>query len=146
MTIGEKIKILRENREWTQAAMAKKLNISPATVQKWEVEKNDPPLKEIKRLCALFGESADCLLDDTIEVMDYILIDIVPSECFEECSDSDHKIYDAGLKKEAKLHRFNNKSGSAYSAIYFRREEVYSCEREHESDMIKCWNEMARDS
>lgn len=39
MTIGKKILILRINREWTQATLAEKLNVSSDTVQKWEAEK-----------------------------------------------------------------------------------------------------------
>lgn len=78
MTIGEKIKIMRENREWTQAVMADMLSVSPDTVQKWEVEKNTPPTAEVRRLCELFDVSAELLLDDTVEVAAYIEIDREP--------------------------------------------------------------------
>ena len=56
-TIAEKIRILRENREWTQAQLAEKMAISESTVQKWEVEKHTPPLAEIKRLSKVFYTS-----------------------------------------------------------------------------------------
>ena len=49
-TFSEKIRILRKNREWTQAQLAEALSVSESTVQKWEVDKNTPPVTEIKRL------------------------------------------------------------------------------------------------
>lgn len=141
MTIGEKIKVLRENREWTQAMLADRLSVHPDTVQKWEVEKNTPPTSEIKRLCQLFDVSADLLLDDKIYVADYIEIDRSPGFFCSGYDEGDHIIYDADLRKEAKLHRFDNAAGCAYSAIYVCGREVYSCERDHEPQMIKYWNE-----
>ena len=141
MTIGEKIKTMRENREWTQAAMADMLSVSPDTVQKWEVEKNTPPTAEIKRLCELFDVSADLLLDDEISVDAYFEIDRAPGIFCSGHDEGEHVIYDAALRKEAKLHRFDNPAGCAYSAIYVCGKEVYSCERAHEAQMIKYWNE-----
>ena len=49
-TFSEKLRILRKNKEWTQAQLADALSVSESTVQKWEVDKNAPPVSEIKRL------------------------------------------------------------------------------------------------
>ena len=141
MTIGEKIRVLRENREWTQAAVAEQLHVSADTVQKWEVEKNTPPTAEVKRLCELFGVSADLLLDDAISVADYIELEKLPGLFCSGHEEGDHTIYDADLRNGAKLHRFDNPAGCSYSAIYAYGKEVYSCEHAHEPQMIKYWNE-----
>ncbi len=39
------------------------------------------------------------------------------------------------------LHRFLNKAGEPYSAIYVGRDERLSCERGHEQGMIDYWNQ-----
>lgn len=59
-----------------------------------------------------------------------------------------HKVYDAELKRNAKLHQFKNADGVEYSAIYelsppfiLGYREMACCERENEADMIKWWNE-----
>jgi len=56
--------------------------------------------------------------------------------------DSMHKIYDANLKGGALLHRFNNRVGVAYSAIYDGDYEALNCETSRELGMIKLWNKM----
>ena len=53
-TFSEKLRILRKNKEWTQAQLADALSVSESTVQKWEVDKNAPPVSEIKRLAEVF--------------------------------------------------------------------------------------------
>lgn len=52
-----------------------------------------------------------------------------------------HEIFDAGLKGGARLHRFKNRAGVDYSAIYIGENEYASHERSRESDMIRWWNE-----
>ena len=56
-TFSEKLRILRKNKEWTQAQLADALSVSESTVQKWEVDKNAPPVSEIKRLAEVFALS-----------------------------------------------------------------------------------------
>ena len=71
----------------------------------------------------------------------------VPSDVFagdNPATDSDHMVLDAGLKSNATLHRFTDKKGKKYSAIYIGMEEMRSCYRECEGQMIRDWNtEMA---
>ena len=52
-----------------------------------------------------------------------------------------HEIFDAGLNGGARLHRFENRAGVDYSAIYVGDEEYVSHARRRESDMIRWWNE-----
>ena len=71
-TFSEKLRILRKNREWTQDQLADALSVSESTVQKWEVDKNEPPVSEIKRLAEVFCLPVSYLVDDAIEVIHQI--------------------------------------------------------------------------
>ena len=144
-TFSEKIRILRKNREWTQAQLANALSVSESTVQKWEVEKNAPPVSEIKRLAEVFFLPVTYLVDDATDIPEYVFLESIPAENFCQRNTSldstPHKVYDAGLKYYANLHRFLNKAGVPYSAIYIGRDELLSCERNHEQRMINYWNQ-----
>lgn len=48
--------------------------------------------------------------------------------------DTKHEITDFG--KGIELHRFKNSTGDPYSAIYINSAEIYSCDRENESEML----------
>lgn len=52
---GKAIKKLRKNADITQAALARKLNVSSQTVSKWENGVNLPDISVIEEMCALFG-------------------------------------------------------------------------------------------
>lgn len=56
-------------------------------------------------------------------------------------NDSTHQIVKiSGLKGGATLHRFSNKAGMLYSAIYVGNTEAWSCERAEEQKMVRRWN------
>ncbi|WFF71815.1 helix-turn-helix transcriptional regulator [Proteiniclasticum sp. QWL-01] len=141
MTIGKKIRILRINREWTQATLAEKLNISPDTVQKWEVEKNTPPLAALKDIAQILDTSVAILSDDEMDIVEYQLLgqyDVFSDRII--ISDSQHQVYYANLRRSAHLHRFINSGGIFYSSICIGSKEIWSCERKHEKLMIDAWN------
>lgn len=142
---SNKLRTLRKNREWTQAQLASELSLSESTIQKWEVAKNTPPLSEIKRLAELFYLPLSSLIDDNIEIPEYYFIETIPTEEFylrlASFDSTPHKVYDAALINNATLHRFLNKAGVPYSAIYVGMSERLSCEREHEQGMIDYWNQ-----
>ena len=144
-SFSEKIRILRKNREWTQAQLADALSVSESTVQKWEVDKNAPPVSEIKRLAEVFYLPVTSLVDDAVDIPEFIYLESIPAEDFyprnAALDSTPHKVYDAGLKNYANLHRFLNKAGEPYSAIYVGRDERLSCERDHEQGMIDYWNQ-----
>ena len=144
-TFSEKLRILRKNREWTQDQLADALSVSESTVQKWEVDKNEPPVSEIKRLAEVFCLPVSYLVDDAIDIPEFYFLGSKPAETFwlrnAILDSTPHKIYDAGLIKNAKLHRFLNPRGVAYSAIYVGNDERLSCERGHEQGMIDYWNQ-----
>ena len=142
--ISKKIRILRKNREWTQAQLAEALSISESAVQKWENNKNSPPASEIKRLAEVFYLPVTSLVDDTVDIPEFYLLETIPAEEFyprlASTDSTAHKVYDADLIRNANLHRFLNKAGEPYSAIYIGRDERLSCERAHEQGMIDYWN------
>ena len=144
-TFSEKIRILRKNKGWTQAQLAEALSLSESAVQKWETEKNAPPVTELKRLSEMFQIPAAALIDDAIDLPEYYEIDSIATEDFYPRNayrdSTPHQVLEAGLKKEATLHRFLNPAGIPYSAIYDGNIEICSCERDHEQGMINYWNQ-----
>ena len=147
MELGEKIRILRENKEWTQTELADRLNVSESTVQKWETEKNDPPLAELRRLAVIFDRKVGFMADGETSVEKIEEIEVLPERYFKyssspDCPDSEHRIFEVTLRKGARLHRFINAGGVPYSAIYIGHYERFSCVREHEQQMIDYWNGM----
>ena len=81
-SFSEKIRILRKNREWTQAQLADVLSVSESTVQKWEVDKNAPPVSEIKRLAEVFYLPVTSLVDDAVDIPEFIYLESIPAEDF----------------------------------------------------------------
>ena len=60
--LGEKLKKLRESRNWTQAELAKRLNKSVSTVSGYESDAHAIPLDVLVSISLLFGVSTDELL------------------------------------------------------------------------------------
>ena len=60
--ICEKIKLLRESRDWTQNELAKKLGLTRSAVNAWEMGLSVPSTPYIVELANLFKVTADCLL------------------------------------------------------------------------------------
>lgn len=59
MTIGEKIKELRSENNWTQKDLAEKLFITPQALSRWENGTAEPPISSINKLAQIFGASTD---------------------------------------------------------------------------------------
>ena len=60
--IGERLSEVRKDHGDTQSTLAKKLNVSVATVRSWEQEKSAPPHELLVNICKLYHISADYLL------------------------------------------------------------------------------------
>ena len=141
MTVGEKIRVLRTNNNMSQATLANRLPISEDAVQKWEVGKNKPCLEDLKKIAEIFGIDLMELIDDEKEILHYDEEQLCNKlENYYCVGDSEHDVYEAGLAKNAKLHRFKNYGGILYSAIYLGKFEAFSCERSEEAKMIAYWN------
>ena len=65
MTLGEKIRQLRENRELNQTDLGKAVGMSQRKVSYLECGKYEPCIEDLKLLCAFFQVSADYLLGFT---------------------------------------------------------------------------------
>lgn len=62
ITIGEKIRNLREERNMTQTALGKALNMTQRKISYMEHNQYEPSIGDIKELCLFFEISADYLL------------------------------------------------------------------------------------
>lgn len=61
--ISERIKMLREQYNYSQADLAKKLNIARTSVLAWENQTSVPSMKQIIAMAKLFRISTDYLLE-----------------------------------------------------------------------------------
>ncbi|MBV9709747.1 MAG: helix-turn-helix transcriptional regulator, partial [Ktedonobacteraceae bacterium] len=55
----QQLKYEREQRGWSQQELAKKLDVDPKTVYRWESTSHLPQPLLRRRLCELFGKSAE---------------------------------------------------------------------------------------
>ncbi len=63
MTIGERIKALREEHNISQETMSYEINVSRQTISKWENDSVLPDSNNISVLCKYFDVSADYLIN-----------------------------------------------------------------------------------
>lgn len=79
--ISDRIKSLRESRNWTQTELARRLNITRSGVNSWEQGLSTPSLASIIELSKVFSVSSDYLLElsdlDHINVSGLNINDIV---------------------------------------------------------------------
>lgn len=61
----QRIRDLREDRDWTQTAVAKMLNMSQTGYSKYETGENDVPTRVLIDLANIYGTSIDYLLGQT---------------------------------------------------------------------------------
>ena len=54
-----RLKVLRAERDWSQADLAEKLNVSRQTVNAIETEKYDPSLPLAFKIAELFGKTIE---------------------------------------------------------------------------------------
>ncbi len=62
MNIGEVIKRCRLKRDFTQAELAEKLNVTPQAVSRWEMGVSYPDIAMIPKICSALFVTADDLL------------------------------------------------------------------------------------
>lgn len=61
--LKERIKELRKRKKWTQAELAKRINVSQQTVASWEVGRAEPNSEFLIILANLFDVTLDYLLN-----------------------------------------------------------------------------------
>ena len=76
MTLGQKIKKLRGDRNLTQKDLADQVHVTFQTVSKWENDENEPDVATLRELSKLFGCTMDYLLSEE-EVVDEPVQEIV---------------------------------------------------------------------
>lgn len=64
MTLGQKIKKLRIEKELTQKDLADQVHVTFQTISKWENDENEPDVSTLRELAKLFGCSLDFLLSE----------------------------------------------------------------------------------
>ena len=62
LTFGEKIRLLREEKEMNQTELGRAVNMTQRKVSYIERDRYEPGLEDIKALCSFFNVSADYLL------------------------------------------------------------------------------------
>lgn len=67
MTVGQKIKKLRNEKNLTQKDLADQVHVTFQTVSKWENDENEPDIGTLRELTKLFGCSMDYLLSEDDE-------------------------------------------------------------------------------
>lgn len=75
--LRDKIKLYRENKKMTQNEIANILDVSPATVSKYESGALEPNIESLKRLAELFEISIDELLNDQEDKFDISKINVL---------------------------------------------------------------------
>jgi putative transcriptional regulator len=59
-----RLKELRAGREWSQAELAERLDVSRQTVNSIETDKYDPSLPLAFKIARLFGRSIEAIFED----------------------------------------------------------------------------------
>ena len=62
LTLGEKIRLLREEKELNQTELGKAVNMTQRKVSYIENDKYEPSVEDIKAFCRFFNVSADYML------------------------------------------------------------------------------------
>lgn len=62
MTLGEKVRQLREQMELNQTELGSELNMTQRKVSYLENNKYEPSIEDLKAICCFFNISADYLL------------------------------------------------------------------------------------
>lgn len=64
MTLGEKIRRLRKEKDWSQTQLGQKLGLHPKHISRYENNVHNPPIETLVRIAELFGISVDYLLTE----------------------------------------------------------------------------------
>lgn len=88
-----RLKILRQSNNLTQTDLAKKLDVTTASVSKYELGSVVPDMEKLIRYCELFGVSMDYLVGlsdnetDTVKPIEYNSDEVELLELFKQLPD-----------------------------------------------------------
>lgn len=94
MTVGEKIKILRQRSGLSQAQLADELCVSRAAIAKWENDNGLPDITNLKALAAYMQVDMDALLDESKNIAEpqpAVPEQIPESFCGNSCSRCEYR-------------------------------------------------------
>lgn len=60
--LGQKVRQLRESREWTQAELARRVGVTKSAISTYELEIRTPSADVVYSFAKVFGVSSDYLL------------------------------------------------------------------------------------
>lgn len=66
MSLGKKIRMLRERSGMSQSDLGKLLGITDKAVSTWENDKKIPRMGKIEKMCSIFGIRKSELLEDDL--------------------------------------------------------------------------------
>jgi len=146
MTIGEKIKKLRRERDMTQEDLAEALGISAASVSQWETDKTAPDITQLPVLSNIFEVTTDFLLGVDVANKEKEIEAIL--ETANQHRSAGHAeravpILEDALKKYPTSHKIMYRLASAYDACvrqlqiiesedtrtHYRNEVIRLCEK-----------------
>lgn len=67
MTLGEKIKMLRKDRKWSQAELADRLSVHVTHISRLETDRYAPSLDLLRKLAQIFEVTTDYLLYEQMD-------------------------------------------------------------------------------
>lgn len=75
MTIGEKIKIARQEKGFTQLELSKKIGCSRSAIACYETERRIPDFKDLQKIASMLGVSVEYFADmhPNNELNDFVL-------------------------------------------------------------------------
>lgn len=68
MTLGRRIKELRNSKNLTQEELAQKLDANRPTLSNWELDRTQPGYTMLKKVAEFFEVSTDYLLNGTLNI------------------------------------------------------------------------------
>ena len=83
MTLGEKIKALRQRLDLSQSQLAQQLHVSRAAIAKWENDNGTPDVDNLKALAEFFHTNMDSLCDEKIDILSSEQVESVHFEDYE---------------------------------------------------------------
>ena len=99
---AKRIKELRQQRDLTQAALGKMVNVKKQTVTNWEAGNNYPNSDTLIKLTQVFNVSSDYLLgiDDETKAKQLNLAEIFKNPHSQKALDLYQKMLDAGMSED----------------------------------------------
>ncbi|MFJ3389948.1 MULTISPECIES: helix-turn-helix domain-containing protein [unclassified Lysinibacillus] len=86
-TFGDKMKVLRESKGWTQKYTSEKMEVSPQMYNNYEKNKTNPSLEILKRVCDLYNIYLDTLDGNYDNASDFLRSVELDNSYFEKQED-----------------------------------------------------------